>query len=94
MRLIGIWPCFVISSHFIESELPPVADIRLPVRPDLPEHQRDGLRPEHETHQRQEDLVRHVGVQAPGRGDLHCAGQAKTDNSQGLEEENQQKHRR
>ena len=63
MRLIGIWPCFVISSHFIKSELPPVADIRLPVRPDMSEYPRDRLRPEHEAHQRTEDLVSHVGVQ-------------------------------
>ena len=45
--------------------LPPVADIRLPVRPHLSEHQRDGLRSEHEAHQRKKDLVSHVGVQTP-----------------------------
>ena len=44
---------------------PPVADFRLPVRPDLSEHQRDGLRPEYEAHQRAKDLVSHVGVQTP-----------------------------
>ena len=52
-----------------------VADIRLPVRPHLSEHQRDGLRPEHEAHQWTKDLVSHVGVQTPGCGDIHGTGE-------------------
>ena len=54
----------VLDPAITENYPPPVADIRLPVCPHLPEHQRDRLRPEHEAHQRAEDLVSNVGVQA------------------------------
>ena len=56
---------------------PPVADIRLPVCPDLPEHQGDGLRPEHEADQRAEDLVSNVGVQTSWCRDIHGPGETQ-----------------
>ena len=51
-----------------------VTDIRLPVCPHLRQCSGDRLRRKHAAGQWSEDLGRHVGVQTPGRGQLHSAG--------------------
>ena len=51
-----------------------VTDIRLPVCPHLRQCSGDGLWREHAAGQWSQDLGRHVGVQTPGRGQLHSAG--------------------
>ena len=52
------------TNEFIEAKNN-VADVCLPVRPAVPRHKGDRLRPEHATAERKEDLGGPVGTQAP-----------------------------